>query len=339
MDREKFELIAGGHTAFQLFWAGIDTGLFNLLSRRPGRDEAQVRRALGLPRQPARILLVGLLSLGLVERRGAGFRNARAVEENLVDGKPGSLADVFRWQGHIVYPALTDFTAALRKGTNVGVRHFPGQGRTLYQRLVAHPRLERIFQNAMSALSARTNAALLRAYDFGKFRHILDVGGGDGTNTTTLVANYPSLRATVFDMPSVCRLAQKKIRRLGLAHRVGVHPGNFLKDPFPKGADGVMFNHICPIWSEERNLDLFRKAHRALPRGGAAFIFNMMSNDDDIGPLTPAFGSLYFLTIATGEGMLYRWKDYTAWLKRAGFRRVERVRGLPLHHGLLVGVK
>jgi L-tyrosine C(3)-methyltransferase len=339
LNREKFELIAGGHTAFQLFWAGIDLGLFNLLSRRPGLTEARAARALGLAAQPARILLVGLLSLGLVERRGSRFRNAPAVEQNLVDGKPGSLADVFRWQAHIVYPALADLTDSLRRYANVGVRRFPGRGRTLYQRLASHPRLERVFQNAMSALSSRTNAALWARYDFGRFRRVLDVGGGDGTNAAGLVRAFPSLRATVFDMPSVCRLARAKLRRLGLRERVDVRPGNFLKDRFPPGADAILFNHICPIWSKERNLDLFRRSFRALPKGGAVFVYNMMSNDDDRGPLTPAFGSLYFLAVATGEGMLYRWKDYAAWLRRAGFRKVERIRGLPLHHGLLIGVK
>ena len=65
----------------------------------------------------------------------------------------------------------------------------------------------------------------------------------------------------------------------------------------------------------------------------------MMADDDDAGPLSTALGSPYFLAIATGEGMLHAWKDYENAMRQAGFTRIERVTGLPLNHGLLVGFK
>jgi hypothetical protein len=40
------------------------------------------------------------------------------------------MVDILRWQRHIVYPGAMD--SALRRDTNVGLRHFPGQGETLY---------------------------------------------------------------------------------------------------------------------------------------------------------------------------------------------------------------
>ncbi len=339
MDREKLELIAGGHTAFQLLWAGVELGLFNLLSRRPALTEPEISRELKLENKPVRILLVGLLSLGLIEKEDDSYLNAALAEESLVDGRPGSMAPLFAWHARIVYPTLVDFVDSLRGNRNVGLRHFPGDGNTLYERLVSHPEMERIFQRAMSANSQKTNEALFHAYDFGRFSHILDVGGGDGTNTTGLVKRFPLLTATVFDMESVCNIAKANIRKLGFGGKVQTHAGNFLQDTFPKGADGIMFNHILPIWSEERNIALMKKSYDALPSGGAVFIYNMMMRDDDMGPMMPAFGSVYFLTLATGEGMLYRWKDYESFLRAAGFDRIERVDGLPFHHGLLVGIK
>jgi hypothetical protein len=49
-------------------------------------------------------------------------------------------------------------------------------------------------------------------------------------------------------------------------------------------------------------------------------------------------GSPYFLTMATGEGMLYSWDEYEAWLREAGFRSVRRIR-MPMDHGLLIATK
>jgi L-tyrosine C(3)-methyltransferase len=78
----------------------------------------------------------------------------------------------------------------------------------------------------------------------------------------------------------------------------------------------------------------------ALPRGGAVVIFNMMGADDDSGPLSAALGSPYFLAIATGEGMLHRRQDYESAMRGAGFEEIIRVdQGLPLDHGILLGIK
>lgn len=335
----EIELIALGHVAFQLFWAGIELGLYELLSHNPGLTEAEIQERLGLQERPTRILVVGLLSLGIVEREGEAFRNSPIVEEYLVEGKPGYIAPVFGWQAHIVYPALVDFVAALRENRHVGLRHFPGSGDTLYERLASDPAMEKVFQDSMSALTRHTNPGMLNAYDFGQCKHVLDVGGGDGTNAISLAKTFPPLRVTLFDMPSVGEIARKNIHEEGLDDRIDVHVGNFLTDPFPEHVDAVIFNHILVIWSEQRNRELLRKSYEALPPGGTVFIYSMICQDDDMGPLSAAFGSTYFLTMASGEGMLYRWKDYEAWLKDAGFSRVERIEGLPLHHGLVIGIK
>ena len=65
----------------------------------------------------------------------------------------------------------------------------------------------------------------------------------------------------------------------------------------------------------------------------------MMADDDESGPISTALGSPYFLAIATGEGMLYSWKDYESWLAGSGFAQVVRVDDLPLEHGLLLATK
>ena len=88
----------------------------------------------------------------------------------------------------------------------------------------------------------------------------------------------------------------------------------------------------------EENQLLLKRAHDALPKGGRVIIFNMMANDDDSGPLATALGSPYFLSVATGEGMLYSWSDYEACLAQAGFTQTERFE-LPRSHGVLVGTK
>lgn len=57
-------------------------------------------------------------------------------------------------------------------------------------------------------------------------------------------------------------------------------------------------------------------------KAGGSLFFNMMQRDDEKGPLSAAMGAVYFLTLATGEGMIYPRKDYLSWLKAAGFHDI-----------------
>jgi len=103
-----------------------------------------------------------------------------------------------------------------------------------------------------------------------------------------------------------------------------------------------MFAHFFTIWSEEKDLMLLKKCYRALPAGGTVVLFNMMQADTEDGPLTAAMGSPYFLTLATGEGMLYTMDEYAAWMKEAGFKTVKAEMlptPLPTGHGVVIGTK
>lgn len=340
LTNETFNLITEGHAAFQLMWAGTQLDLFSLLSRhRDGMDRAQIAAALSLQDQPARILLVGLTALGLIEKREALYFNADLSEELLVKGKPNCMIPVLGWQKEIVYPGLVDFLDSLKAGTNVGLRHFPGEESTLYPRLAHDKPLEKVFQDAMSSLSNQANQHLIDNVDLTETRHLMDVGGGDATNAIAFAQKYPHLRVTVFDSESICKIADENIARAGLQDRVGTHPGELFSTPYPEGVDAILYAHMFTIWSPENNQLILQKTCDALPAGGKAIVFNMMGHDDDTGPVSTALGSPYFLAIATGEGMLYSWADYGNWLARAGFSDFQRIEDLPLDHGIFIGVK
>lgn len=336
---ERLMLIAQGHAAFQLLWAGVQLGVFDALSTQPDLDLEQLAEQAGVDHQPMRIVLVGLTALGLLETRDNRYRNPALVEEMLVSSKPGSLVPILGWQHHICYPGNFDFVDAVRQHTNVGLRHFSGPGDTLYQRLTSDKKLEKVFQDAMSALSGQANKAFVKSVDLSSVSRLVDVGGGDGTNVINIASEYPHLHLTVFDSASVCEIAQRNIAERGLEERIDTYPGDLFTTPFPPGVDAILYSHMFTIWSPEENVQILKKTYAALPVGGRAIIFNMMGNSDDSGPMSTALGSVYFQAVATGKGMLYPWGDYEDWLRAAGFASIDRVEGLPLDHGVFVAGK
>jgi len=330
--------ILGGHIYFQTLSAAVQFDLFGLLKKHGELTLAEIAERLGIELKPARILLLGCTTLGLLNKSGHNYSNTELSDRLLVPDAPGNAVPIIKWQHFISYRAMYWFYGALKENRNVGLKELPGAEPTLYQRLAHAPELEKVFQDAMEAISVQANELLAQYVDLSDVRHLVDVGGGNGANVIAIARRYPRLRATVFDSPSVCRIADENIRAAGLSDRLATHPGNCFLDPFPPGADCLLFGHFFPIWSEEQNLALLKKCYNSLPSGGRVVIFNMMQSDDENGPMSAALGSPYFLTLATGGGMLYTWKEYETWMEGAGFLSVQRCL-LPRDHGAVIGVK
>src|SRR4029453_18912598 len=54
---------------------------------------------------------------------------------------------------------------------------------------------------------------------------LLDIGGGSGAYDIELCRRNPNLRATVFDLPPVCKTATEKVGSAGFGDRIEVTPG------------------------------------------------------------------------------------------------------------------
>jgi DNA-binding Lrp family transcriptional regulator len=335
---ERLYLVFGGHIYFQTLRTAVQLDLFTLLEKEGPMTRQEIARRLGIDEQPARIVVLGLTATGLLRKRGARYSNSHLAKILLVKDSPRKITAYVELQHRAMYPALRWMLEATREYRNVGIREFAGDEPTLYERLAHVPDVEAIFQDAMQELSVQANADLARFVDLRGVKHLVDVGGGDATNIIAIARRWPALRASVFDSPTVCEIARRNIASSGMADRLDALPGECFADPFPANADCLMFCHFFTIWGERKDRELLKKCFDALPAGGKVIVFNMMQHDDESGPLSAAVGSPYFLTLATGTGMLYTWNEYETWMREAGFANVGR-RRLLRDHGMIIGTK
>ena len=336
--RDQFLLVFAGHIFFQTLYAAVKFDLFTILDDVGKLTREEIAAKLGLEIQPTRILLLGLCSCGLLKKRRNYYRNSMIAKKVLSRNSDRNLLNYVELQGRVVYCCMPHFYDALKAFDNLGLQELKGSENTLYERLGHNLEDQQIFQNAMQELSLFANQDLCNMIDFSSVNSIVDIGGGDGTNLISLARSYPSLKGTIYDLDTVCPLAESKIKAAKLADRLRVQVGNCFKDPLPEDVDCFLLAHFMTIWSPEESLSLLRKCYQALPPDGKVVIFNMMQSDEETGPIAAAVGSPYFITIATGKGMLYSWMDYESWLKKAGFSKVDRHR-LPYDHGVVVGTK
>ncbi len=337
--RTKFLLVLNGYAYFQSLAAACELGLFTHLSEHPGQTLSDLSERLKITPHAARVLLLSGCALGLLKRdeRRETYSNTPLSERYLVSSSPENLVPFIR-QGYMIQePGCRYFLESLKAGTNLGLKAFPGTGKTLYEKIAGRPELERVFHDGMAKFTKQTNDVLKELKVLGRLKHLVDVGGGSGTNAIMLHDSYPDLKITVFDLPSVARIAKKNVSREGLSRTIGVQAGDIFVDPLPSDIDGVLFSHFLEIFSEEKIRRLYEKAYRALPDGGKLIAWTLSCNATETGTLQSAKSSIYFLAVASGEGMTYPARDHEKWLRAAGFSKVRGSR--KGEHALIVATK
>lgn len=326
-----------GSIAFQMLYAGSELGVFDHLSRHPGATAAQVAESTGIQQYPCDILLTGLRGLGMVLGDDAGLANAPLIESNYARGGDGKHLPFVQ---HVVNPGMAAFIDSVRQGANVGLDQFPGEGTSLYDRLESDPVKLRYLHEHLRATSEVTLAGLIGTGALEGSRHILDVGGGTGSNAIGLAKRYPNLRLTLVDLAGVVGAAAENIAAAGLSDRIGVAACDVFNEPLPvTGADTALVAHMLPIWSPDANQKLLRKIHDVLPENGQVLLFDPVQNDDRDGPDYAILFPAYYLTIASGRGTFYPSQTYEEWMRTAGFRDFTRYGGLAVSHGLHIGRK
>ncbi len=330
MMKDRVLMIMYGPFFFQGLSAAIQFDLFTILSSRGPMRRSEIAQTLGISIKSARNLLTLLVSVNLIKTKFFGdsedptYKNTFLGKHYFNRNSPLQITSIVHWFHFITYKAMYSYFDSLKSGRNVGLKEIPGTEPTLYQRLAHQPELEKIFQSAMHQLSNLANRWVAEHIDFSSSKHVLDVGGGDGSNLCRIIANNPHLKGTVLDSKTVVENAKKNIELQGLSAKIGTFPGDCFIDPFPENVDTISFCHFLDIWSEDQDQKLLKKAYDCLPVGGNVIIFDIMEKDNGHGPLSAVITSAYFLAQATGHGYMYSAREYERWLKDAGFKNIRR---------------
>lgn len=329
-----------GHSAFQYLNAGMELGMFRHLHDNPHSSLEAAAISTGLPKQSIQCLLFGLTALRLVTRDEDAYSNCLLIEGWIQDENWEIMASIIRFESKITYLGQSDFVESLRTGSNVGIRHIPGDGRDLYHRLSQTPELSDAFYNYMGSWSRLSIPLMLESIDFSDHHRLADIGGGDGTIAIAIAQRYPQMEIILVDLQSNCHIAQRNIDAAGLGDRIRVWAADMFYDPLPTNCDCFIFVHQLVIWPHEIIERLLSRAYYHLPDAGKVVIFNSMSSDSQDGPLMAALDSVYFVSIPAEGGMIHPWKVYEECLRKSGFVEIKRFNYQAwTPHGTIVATK
>jgi hypothetical protein len=181
------------------------------------------------------------------------------------------------------------------------------------------PENVRIFNSAMAELTAIVTQDVLAAYDFNGISHLMDVGGGTGELVGAVLAKYPSMHATVFDLARCAERATAHIAELGLGSRASFVAGDFFAS-VPAMADAIILKSIIHDWDDEKSCSILGNCRRATPVGGKLLLVERIMPERLSENAEHRFHALSDLNMLRGPGGMERTEaQYRDLLDRTGF--------------------
>ena len=170
-------------------------------------------------------------------------------------------------------------------------------------------------------------------HDFGS---VIDIGTAQGCLPVQIAVAHPHIRGGGFDLPPVRQAFERYVRTHELSDRLHFYAGDFFDDPFPS-ADVLVLGHVLHDWDLSTKKMLLKKAHDALPAGGALIVYDMMIDDARRTNVAGPLMSLNML-IETSGGFDYTGADCIGWMRESDFATA-RVEPLVGPHSMVVGIK
>ncbi|MBN2137910.1 MAG: hypothetical protein JW720_08885 [Sedimentisphaerales bacterium] len=313
-NRTADELLKMGWS-FQLaciLTAAVEFDLFSVLDRR-AMSVASLAGELGTDVRATGILLDALTGLELLCKQDDTYSVPAELVELLAASRPGNILPMLRHNG-----------TCLRRWVQLGRVVRTGLPAERIAGSLDKAAETEAFIGAMNNISAPVAGEVVGRLGAMRFGHLLDVGGASGTWTIAFLRAFPEAEATIFDLPGVIPMAEKRIAGAGLSDRVALAPGDFYKDDLPGGADMAWLGAIAHQNSRQQNRELFCKVFAALKDGGYIVIRDVVM---DSAHTTPVRGALFAVNmlVATSGGGTYSFDEYAEDLEGAGFAEIELV--------------
>lgn len=329
---EKIFRLAFGFMATKTLLSAVELGVFTELTRGALTLDECIAR-FGLHQRSARDFLDALVAMGMLERREGRYANTKETDYFLDRNKPsyvGGLLEMFNLRLYRFWGSLTE---GLRTGQP---QNEIKAGEDLFDAIYNQPERLQGFLQSMTGQSLPAARAIARQFPWKKYRSFVDVGTAQGALPVAVATANPHLVGGGFDLPVVRPFFERYVNSFGLGKRLTFYSGNFFEDPLPE-ADVLGMGLILHDWNLDEKLTLLRKAHEALPKGGALIVREFLIDDERRRNLLGLLMSLNMM-IDTRGGFDYSGADCCGWMRKTGFGET-RVEQLTEREWMVIGIK
>ena len=307
---EIFQL--GYYWETKILLTAVRLDIFSVLDGKP-KTAAETATRIGAHEPTLVLLLNALVAMRLLTKAGELYGNSSVAEMHLVRHSA-------QYIGHLLLLHDAEWNnwgkleETIRSGKRTVDRHVfetdPGLGANVLA--------------VLHRIGRQSGPELAKRLQLQGPLHLLDLGGGAGTNAIAFCQVYPELIATVFDLPSTLPLTEKTVKDAGLESRIALQGGDFNLDGLGGPYDVVLMSDILHYQTFETNQALVAKVFTHLAPGGRLIIKDRFLDETGTGPAwTTAFA--VHIVVNTQQGACYKTADAMQWMTQAGFISLEEL--------------
>ncbi|MEV0684835.1 methyltransferase [Nocardia sp. NPDC050378] len=246
----------------------VTLGLPDRLREEPA-DAARIASEMSVSPTALELLLDHLATLGIIEHTGTGYRTTEFGATLCSDAGNG-LTNFLHLDmaGGRAELAFTDLLQSITTGNAAyPVRY----GQDFWADLARYPTLRESFDHQMTDRFRDQIPRIVTGYNWGRFRSIVDVGGGHGTLLAAILAAYPLLRGHLIDLAPTAHEAATAFSAHRVQDRVQVTARSFF-EPLPTGADAYLLCDILHDWDDEHARHILARCVEAARPGGRVLV-------------------------------------------------------------------
>lgn len=303
--------------------AGVRLGVFDALAPSP-KSAAILARELKLEATSLELLLRSMVWAGYVAKTGSRYALTDLSRKTVVNGSEMDLSGFVKWN-YVQWRMVEQLESLLETGHGVD-----------FHSTMTDPQEWAWYQEAMLDI-ARFDAPMLAKTIPVKAgaRKLLDIAGSHGLLGAAICRKHPPMRSTIIDLPQAIDAARLLAKREGIAELVDYRAGDIRTADLGKDNDVVLLANILHHFLPDQNAALLKRVHDSIVSDGTVAIWDLETPDLDSSPGDGDGVALFFRLTSTA--LCYSGRQYSQWLRDAGFTKVRIVRP-PLRPGYLLVV-
>ncbi|MFA7438311.1 MAG: methyltransferase [Castellaniella sp.] len=266
--QDAIRRMAGGFVMTQVLHTAVLAGVADGIGSTPC-DSGELAQHLQLDPVALRRFMRMMVVLNLLGETDDGRFQLTEVGRILRADHPESMRDRILYLGAIHYPASASAYHSLKTGQPAFDHVF---GLDYFSYLSQHSDLSRYFNGLMQDSVHRRISGIRKTYDFSRFEHIVDIGGGNAALLIAILSESRCAQATLFDAPGVISEARIRIADAGLERRIRVTEGDLFDGPYPQGGDLYILSNIIHDWDDERSKVILRHCRQSMGKGSTLIL-------------------------------------------------------------------
>ena len=323
--QQRLRRLIDGYVMTQLLYVATKLGVAQALADGP-RTGAEVAEAVRADPAALTRVLRGLALEDVVSEEDGRFALTPVGE--CLPAMTGTLTMC----GQLYYHGAEGLLAAVREGGACFERVY---GVPFFTHLETHAEDGAAFHASMAVRSEQEASAVLRAYDFGALRRLVDVGGGSGLLLAAILRSAPGLHGVLVDRPAAIAAARENLREFG--GRAECDPCDFFAE-VPAGGDAYLLSRVLHDWNDVDALRILAVCRNAMAPNARLLIVDAILPEHAKDQPAAIWMDLYMLMLLGARERTEA--DFKALLAQAGFKlRRTFPTGSPAGLGVLEAVQ